>query len=171
MTSQQAVSLGTATILQACREIDEILVLGYVDREESPARFRTSPTVVALRSGAAYLLAESTMSWRFRLRIADELPVPAGMLEEPSIEAMYAVISMHVFDERDQVRLMEARFAQDADSVDDFIGVEFSFDNSSHLVLDAQNALGMMISTGRRLDDILGDCQPTVRELEWEPPV
>ena len=155
---------------EECDPVEDVLVLGYVDRDDSPPRFQMSPTIVALESEAGFLTLTWNHSGRFTLNLLDELAIPQNLAEEPSIEPMYARVTQSYLAEGLDLSLVGARLVQDEAAPDEYVVGWFEFDSGTVLFLDAVTssglAIGMVPEIGYRPNTSTA-IQGTFVEHEW----
>ncbi len=129
-----------------CDPIEDILVLGYVDRDIKPPRFQMSPAVVALESHAGFLTLTWNHSGRFTLSLLDGTAVPQNLAEEPSIEPMYASVAQNYLAEGLGLSLARARLVHDESAPNEYVTAWFGFDGDTVLFVDAVASTGLVIT-------------------------
>ena len=127
-----------------CDPVQDVLVLGYVDRDDSPPTFHLSPTIVALASPAGFLALAWHHSGTFTLSLLRETAIPQNLAEEPSIEPMYASVAQHLAHEGASLSLARARLVQDAAS-NGYVVAWFEFDSGAVLFVDAVASTGLVL--------------------------
>jgi hypothetical protein len=130
-----------------CDPVEDVLVLGYVDRDNSPPTFQLSPTIVALESGLGFLTLTWNHSGRFTLSLPAEPAIPQDLAEEPSIEPMYASVAQNYLAEGLDLILTGARLIHDKAAPNEYVAAWFEFDSGIVLFVDAVTSSGLLIST------------------------
>jgi hypothetical protein len=130
--------------------VEDILVLGYVDRDVTPPRFQMFPTVAALESSLGFLTLTWNHSGRFTLHLLEEIAVPQELAQEPSIEPMYASVAHSYRAEGLDLNPVAARLIHDQAAPNEYVAAWFGFgpgpECDTVLFVDAVTSSGLAIS-------------------------
>ena len=159
-----------AKLLDSSLTVQDILVLGYVDRDQEPPRFQMFQTVVALQIDDGYLTLAWNHSGRMSAYGASSLVIPEELSEEPSVEPMYATVAQNYFNENQQVQVSAASFFAEEGCDGEYRAAVFEFGHGDILTVDPRNSMGMVLGSGpwpTAWRDEFTESDESIIELRW----
>lgn len=152
--------------------LEDVLVAGYVDRGDEPPTFQLYPSVVCLRTDRGCIKFDASTAGSIAVSSVSVPVMPPELVEEPSVEPMFARMSQHCFGENQRLSYHSVTLFVDAKpEVDVIVAAEFELAHGNRLLLDADWTFGIRFSAEGATAawrDLTHSRYPGLAELRWE---
>ncbi|MFG1839506.1 hypothetical protein ACGFH8_13830 [Micromonospora sp. NPDC049175] len=157
-------------------ELEDVLVPGYLDRDDGPPRFAPLADQLYLVLDGKYLLIESVGNrGQLSMRISGRIEVPAALLGEDEEFAVSSVGSLFLDTSDGNSRLAGVRYSLnfESDATQGTVRcIEFCFGGFNVLFADPMWHLGIRLGGAGAYDDWSAhdrDPMNSVRGFRWTP--
>lgn len=152
-TTMPGVLAGT---FEQIASVEDVFVMGYVDREPPEPVFQLFPTVVFLQTDRGYFRMDAQrLEGQLYLTRVDEMDLDEKLLDEPTIEPMVGRLTPFYFGESNSPRLLGVTcYADDCSRPDEGMvrAAEFHLEFENSLFVDPAWSLGIRLG-GRAMAD------------------
>jgi hypothetical protein len=151
--------------------LQDVLVGGYVDRDDDPPSFQIHPKIVFLETNNGYIKLDSSIAGGITVSGSLFPVVSSDLAEESSIEPMYARMGRLCFGENQELEYLSVMLFIDSSSgVDVLVAMQFELAHGNRLLLDADWTFGITFSAEGATDewrDRINSRYPNLVELCW----